>query len=153
MWFLAAALAGVLMLGISGAIAALGDTLFPAGSLAEGLRQDFSAAAPAFVRLRVWHPIIAAVMALSCMVIAVASVEGSPRPRVKKAAVAVIGLFLVQLCIGMMNLVLHAPVPVQLVHLLTADGVWISMVLLAAAALESPAQAPLRSAHPASASA
>jgi heme A synthase len=38
----AAGLCGTLLIAVSGAIAALGDTLFPARSLAEGMRQDFS---------------------------------------------------------------------------------------------------------------
>ena len=50
------ALAGMLVLGVSGAITALGDTLFPAASLAEGKAQTFSDSAHVFVRLRVWHP-------------------------------------------------------------------------------------------------
>jgi len=58
----AGALAGTLVLAVSGAVAALGDTLFPAGSLAEGLRQDLSPAAHALVRLRVMHPLLALVV-------------------------------------------------------------------------------------------
>ncbi|MEO1088050.1 MAG: COX15/CtaA family protein, partial [Acidobacteriota bacterium] len=49
----------VFVIGTSGAIAALGDTLFPAGSLAEGLRQDLSPTAHIFVQLRVLHPFLA----------------------------------------------------------------------------------------------
>lgn len=40
-WF-SAGLLGVVAVGVSGTIVALGDTLFPTASLAEGLRQDFS---------------------------------------------------------------------------------------------------------------
>ena len=34
-----------------------------------------------------------------------------------------------------MNVAFLAPIPMQLVHLLLADGVWIALVLLAAASL------------------
>ena len=45
---------------------------------------------------------------------------------------------------GLLNLVLLAPVWMQIVHLLLADAVWIALVLLAARtlALASPATAP-----------
>src|SRR5580704_13281485 len=49
-------LAAVALLGISGAIAALGDTLFPSASLASGLAQDFGPAANFWLRLRLFHP-------------------------------------------------------------------------------------------------
>ena len=48
------------------------------------------------------------------------------------------GLMLVvvaQLCLGVVNLVLMAPVPVQLVHLFLADLLWITFVLLAVESL------------------
>ncbi|MBI5549087.1 MAG: COX15/CtaA family protein, partial [Deltaproteobacteria bacterium] len=50
-------LLGMLALGASGAITALGDTLFPASSLAEGWRQDVSPAAHFFLRVRILHPV------------------------------------------------------------------------------------------------
>jgi cytochrome c oxidase assembly protein subunit 15 len=54
-----AALPLTVPLGMTGAIAALGDTLFPAISLKAGLAQDFSAAASLLVRLRSLHPLLA----------------------------------------------------------------------------------------------
>ena len=57
-------LVGVVFIGMSGAVTALGDTLFPAGSLIEGLRQDISPTVHVLVRLRVWHPVIAVAIAL-----------------------------------------------------------------------------------------
>lgn len=56
---LAIALLGVLTLGVTGSINALGDTLFPASSLYSGIQQDFTPGAHFLLRLRVWHPIIA----------------------------------------------------------------------------------------------
>src|SRR5690606_40201809 len=55
-------LAGLLLLmlaGASGAVAALGNTLFPAETLAEGFRMDFDPSSHILVRLRVWHPVLA----------------------------------------------------------------------------------------------
>ena len=58
-WLAIPAVGLVVLAGISGAIAALGDTLFPATSLAAGLRQDFDPAANIFLRLRLFHPVLA----------------------------------------------------------------------------------------------
>src|ERR1700724_4307187 len=58
-WMAAISLVAVMLVGVSGAIAALGDTLFPARSLAQGFAQDFDPAANVFLRLRGLHPLIA----------------------------------------------------------------------------------------------
>ena len=54
----------LLVAGASGAVAALGDTLFPAQSLAESLRDDLSFTSHLLIRLRVFHPVLAVVAAV-----------------------------------------------------------------------------------------
>jgi heme A synthase len=49
-----------------------------------------------------------------------------------------VALFATQIGAGFVNLALLAPVWMQLVHLLLADLVWISVVLFAASALAEP---------------
>jgi heme A synthase len=141
-----AAIASVLILGVSGAITALGDTLFPAASLAEGVRQDFSPTAHLFLRLRVLHPVIAVAAAALVGFAAWAAATLRPNRSTRALAYAIGGLFALQLGAGLANLVLLAPVWLQLVHLLLADLVWIALVLLAASALRprtEPAEVPL----------
>jgi len=127
------------LLGITGAIAALGDTLFPATSLAEGFQQDVSETAHVLLRLRVIHPLLA--IAVGALVVVVASVVARLRPsaEVKRGAVLLGVLYALQLAAGVINLVLLAPVWMQLVHLLLADLVWISLVRLSAAGLADDA--------------
>ncbi len=60
-WLLGAGLLGMLVIGMSGAITALGDTLFPVKSLAEGFVADLDPNAHFLVRLRVYHPVIAVI--------------------------------------------------------------------------------------------
>jgi len=134
-----AALLGLLVLGATGAIAALGDTLFPARSLAEGFRQDVAAGAHVLLRLRVLHPFLA--VAIGALLLATAGVASLLRPgqSVRRAAVALAALVLLQLTAGMVNLALLAPVWMQLVHLLLADAVWLAAVLLGACALATDA--------------
>ena len=125
---------GAMLLGVSGAIAALGDTLFPPASLAAGLHEDFSASVNLFVRLRVWHPVIAAVVVAGLLfaVVPVAA-RGSAATRWLSAILG--ALVAAQLAAGFVNLLLLAPVWMQIVHLLLADLMWASLVLFFASAL------------------
>ena len=123
---------GVLVIGVTGAVTALGDTLFPAGSVAEGIQQDFAATAHFLVRLRVWHPIIAIGVGFYLLFLAGVVGMASDRKIVKRYAVIVITLVVLQWLAGLINILLLAPVWMQLVHLLMADLVWIFWVLLAA---------------------
>jgi heme A synthase len=134
-WVVGLALLATLALGVSGAITALGDTLFPAGSLSEGLRQDFSPSAHFLVSLRLYHPLIALSAGLILLLTAGLAMHLRPAAEVERFARLMILLFMAQLGAGLMNLLLQAPIWMQLVHLLLADLLWISLVLLAAAAL------------------
>jgi len=126
------ALIVTVIVSITGAVAALGDTLFPAASLAEGMRRDFSSASSMLLRLRLVHPVIAILGAAYLVWAAVAMLRGKPEgDPLRTAGARVIALTLFQLVLGALNLSLLAPVWMQLIHLLTADIVWISVVLLA----------------------
>lgn len=128
-------LLGMLILGMSGAVTALGDTLFPAQSLAGGLRQDFSPTAHLLIRLRVLHPLIAVSLALYLILVALScssSRHSLPTPHLARALIL---LLLIQLGAGVVNVTLLAPVWMQLVHLLLSDLIWIALVLLTASAL------------------
>lgn len=122
----------LLVTGVAGAITALGDTLFPAETLASGMAADLSPTAHFLVRLRVIHPLIAGFGSIYLLLLAGFSAQTIPA--VRRLAGLHAGLVLTQLTAGLVNLWLLAPVWMQLVHLLLADLVWISFVLLADAA-------------------
>src|SRR5262245_1773559 len=138
-WIFAAAIVGTLILGVSGAVTALGGTLFPVRSLAEGLKQDLSPTAHILIRLRFFHPFIA--IGVGGLLISTALFARSQRPGdgVKKWSNALIALTLIQLGAGAVNLLLHAPTWLQLVHLLLSDLVWIALALLGCSALQQTA--------------
>ena len=115
-----------LLVGVTGAIAALGDTLFPASSLAAGLHQDFAPAAHFLLRLRLAHPALA-ILSAAIFAYAAYTLLG-PHPA---SSAAVLILVLVQLCAGVLNVALLAPVWMQLLHLFLADLLWIALVYLA----------------------
>jgi heme A synthase len=128
--FLVASLGGIIVLASSGAIAALGDTLFPARSLSDGMAQEVSPMAHAFVRLRLLHPAIALMAGVFALCLAGVVRVIRPEPRTRLLSRLVTVFFVTQFAIGMLNVALLAPVPVQLVHLLMADLTWIALVLM-----------------------
>ena len=127
-------LGGLLLVGITGAITALGDTLFPAGSLAEGMRQDASPTAHILLRLRVFHPVLALTVGTVLLALAVRVTLRDASPATTRVGRLAAGLVLVQVALGVLNLLLLAPIWMQLVHLFMADLVWLGAVLLTAAA-------------------
>jgi heme A synthase len=120
-------LAAVAFLGITGALAALADTLYPVRSLAAGFAQDLSPDANFVVKLRAMHPFVAAVAGLWVIYYASLRAADARRP-----AGMVIKLVLAQFLAGALNLLLLAPIGMQLVHLLLADLLWIALVVLCA---------------------
>jgi len=108
----------------TGAIAALGDTVFPATSLAEGIRSEFAADAPALLRLRLLHPVVAIGAAIYLFSV------GFWMRREAAAAQWVLALVVIQTVAGAVNVALLAPVWMQLLHLLLAAALWLSLVQL-----------------------
>jgi heme A synthase len=126
-------LAGLLATATTGAIAALGDTLFPARTLAEGLAQDFAPGSHLFLRLRLAHPTVAVATAIYLLVTAGLIAGRDSSGRVRPLATLAAALVLGQVALGFINLVLLAPTALQLLHLLVADAVWLAFVFVAAA--------------------
>jgi heme A synthase len=122
-------------LGMTGALTALGDTLFPATDLASGTAMTFSPESHLFVRLRVWHPI----MALGTGVLLLATIWPTSltvnTARASRLAGYLLALFFGQMALGLMNLWLLAPVWLQVIHLLMADLIWIVLILFSAESL------------------
>lgn len=126
---------GTLLVGASGALAALGDTLFPARSLIQGIQQELSPTSHFLLRLRILHPTISIIVGIYLIVsIGVINLRASNRTTRRLARFATI-LVSIQLAAGFINVLLLAPVWMQIVHLLLADLVWISVILMSASAL------------------
>lgn len=124
---------GVLMmmlLGASGGIAALGDTLFPATSFVDGLYQELDPTSNLLLRLRVAHPAIAVGTGFVMVIIAQLFRNAVPTAAVARTATILIGAYVAQLVLGTINVVLLAPIPIQIMHLFLADVIWITFVVL-----------------------
>ena len=121
-------LAATLVVGVSGSLAALGDTLFPASSLRAAFAQDFAAESPWLLRLRGVHPVSAVVAALFVVwLVKQARNAGAGRP-----GAIVLALLAFQFALGLADVVLLAPVWMQILHLLGADLYWVALLALAA---------------------
>jgi len=130
------AFAGLIVVGMAGAIASLGDTLFPARTLAEGMAQDRNPALSVLLHIRVWHPVLAVIVGLAVMALANNLRHHDERKDVRTAAGRVIAAVCTQWALGGLALVLLVPVPLQLAHLLVADLTWLSVVMLTVRALK-----------------
>jgi heme A synthase len=133
------ALALVMLLSASGAITALGDTLFPTSSLAKGLQQDFSPTAHFLIRLRIYHPLLAMLTGAFCLFVAIWTKGRAQSAFTRRFSAALFLSVLAQIGLGFLNVYLLAPIWMQLLHLLVSDLLWISLVLLACAVLGGPA--------------
>jgi cytochrome c oxidase assembly protein subunit 15 len=136
----------VMIVGVTGSLAALGDTLFPASSLGLALAQDFSPASGWLVRWRWVHPGIA--FAASFFLIWLL-VRAARRANVKgvhwdnRGLSALVLLLLAAVyTLGLLDMLLLAPVWVQVAHLLAADTLWAALVVLTARLTLEPEEIP-----------
>ncbi len=137
-WLLGLGLLGTILVGSSGAVTALGDTLLQHGALPGGVGQAITADSHPLVQMRIIHPIIGVLVGLYTLYLAQVVKSRSNNPVAGRLAWGLSVLFLLQILLGGINVSLKAPVWMQLVHLLMADLVWIAMVVLSAIALERP---------------
>jgi cytochrome c oxidase assembly protein subunit 15 len=139
--FAIAGLASAMVVGVTGSLAALGDTLYPSASLRSALAADFSASAEWLVRLRILHPasaILAATFILWLLRRAVFSPAGAAHRRL---GLWLAGLLAFQFLLGTLDVLLRAPVWMQVLHLGGADAFWAVLVVLTARVVLVPAPA------------
>ena len=97
--------------------------------------QDFSPASHFLLRLRFLHPTIA--VAVGAYLIFIARLAHDKRPGIytRRLSWMLAALVLAQLGAGALNVILRAPIWLQLFHLLMSNLIWVALVLLSAAAL------------------
>lgn len=129
-----ATVVATVVVGMSGAVAALGHTLYPEETLPGGARGHLSATSRLFVQMPDVHPLIA-IAGAGLMLYLVGQVRSLKRPETRFWATTLNVMVIVQLAAGSLNMFLHAPIWLQLTHLVLADLVWIALVLTCATAL------------------
>ncbi|MDQ3262745.1 MAG: COX15/CtaA family protein [Myxococcota bacterium] len=118
---------GIVAVGVTGGIAALGDTLFPGTTLTEA----HAVGAPLLLQLRVLHPVVAVVVGVGLFAAGAYARTRLAAPGVQRMSRLLTVLVVVQLLAGAINVALLAPGWLQIVHLLLADLLWIAGTLLA----------------------
>jgi cytochrome c oxidase assembly protein subunit 15 len=119
----------VMVIGMTGSLASFGDTVFPADSLPHAVVQDFSSSSHILLRLRVLHPIavvIGSIYLLWLLQTFWRRQERSPWTFLLPVTLTA------QIALGSMNVILLAPVWLQMTHLLVAEMFWILLVLASA---------------------
>ena len=132
-WLMFSAVAATLAVAVTGAITALGDTLYPKSAVGLG-----EAGATFLERLRVVHPLVAIATALYVVLAGIVVRRLRAGPMTARLSRRLVALFAAQMLVGAFNVMLLAPVWMQLVHLFVADVVWITLVCTTAAALAAP---------------
>ena len=131
-------LAGILFVGVTGSVAALSSMIFPSQSITEGIARDFSATSNILLRIRPLHPILSVATVVYLIFLSgwLRSWSGG-NPSVNRWSNILSILALIQLLFGAATLLTLAPIVMQLGHLLLADAIWISFVLLTASYFNS----------------
>lgn len=120
---------------VSGALSALGTTLFPARSTAQVLGDAMAPAAHFLQQLRIAHPFVS-VSATLFLILALAFIRRlRPTETIVKLVNIETGLLVAQVLHGGLNILMKAPIWMQLMHLLISNAVVIGFVFLSAAAL------------------
>jgi cytochrome c oxidase assembly protein subunit 15 len=136
----------VMAVGVTGSLAALGDTLFPASSLGQALAQDFASTSGWLVRWRWTHPtfaFVSSVFLIWLLVRAAHQPAGSKTHWDNRGLSAIVLLLLAaQYVLGIFDVFLLAPVWLQVAHLLGADLLWAALVILTARITIQPIPVP-----------
>jgi cytochrome c oxidase assembly protein subunit 15 len=126
----------ILIVGVTGSLAALGDTLFPATSLGDSLRDDFTGHLAGestwLLRWRWTHPTVAILASIFLIWLLIRAARRSGPWDNRPLSILVVGLLAAQYVLGALDVWLLAPVWMQVVHLLGADLLWTALVVLTA---------------------
>lgn len=138
-WLLVGGIVGMLVTSMSGAVTALGDTLYPvdeSGNVIERLVSDQGLTAHFLQRMRIVHPIMASALGLYALYMANTVRDRRETAQTERWARWTSILVVAQVGAGVVNIMISAPGWMQIVHLGLAKALWVAMVLLAAAAFE-----------------
>jgi heme a synthase len=125
-------LVATLVVGVSGSLAALGDTLYPAHNLTAAIAQDFAPGSSWLLRIRWVHPAISFVAGAFICWLVMQTWRRKEAVTARPIALAVVVLLALQYLLGVADVGLLAPTWLQMSHLLGADLLWIALVVLAA---------------------
>jgi heme A synthase len=124
-----------LIIGVTGAVIALGDTLFFAYINRGGSEATLTPFVEGLTQLRLVHPVVAVLGSIVVGVLAWQTARVRPGQLAVQLAWGTTILIAIQLLVGVLNVYLKVPIAIQLIHLLLADLIWITLVVVSANAL------------------
>ena len=118
-----------LLLGITGAIAALSTTLFPTSSLAQGFLADFNPDSHFLLKLRTSHPVLGVIAGFGLIALFYATAEKANPAEIdfRGRCWNVILIAGTTILIGMITLFSLSPIPLKIIHLFLAHALGIAL--------------------------
>jgi len=126
---IAACLGIVLVIGATGALNALADTLIKSDALRPAATDEVQVTEAVLRQIRTIHPFVAIIGGLAVYML-IRFLVGDAGKRVRSLALGVQGIIWAQFIIGLLNIALNVPLEIQLLHLFVADVLWIMVVLV-----------------------
>ena len=120
---------GLLIVGASGAITALGDTLFHPSYVGEGLISDIEYKSHILKSIRIYHPVLAIVISIYCVITCWKITTANSSNIQRRLCQMITIIVTLQILLGFMNIALLAPVWMQIIHLFTADLLWVTAII------------------------
>jgi heme a synthase len=126
--------AGLLVVSMTGAITALGDTVYPVqgASALEHVQHDQAVGAHFLGKVRVVHPLLALLGVAGVWIAGSRARIVTRQPRIAWLGTALYVGGALALLIGFANILLGAPGYMQVVHLFMACSLWLAVVVLGA---------------------
>ncbi len=119
----------LLLVAVTGGLAALSSTLFPSTSLVDGFAQDLSSNSHYLLRLRISHPILASLVGGgAALFFWLESQQDRNSATLRKTSLQVSLTFILAVVFGYLTLLSLTPAWMKITHLLIAHIVWISVV-------------------------
>lgn len=133
----------MLIIGATGALNALADTLIQSDALRQAAPGEFLVTEPVLNQIRAIHPFVAIIGGLGLYML-VRYLAAESDPPVKWLALGIQGIVWLQFFVGLLNIALEVPLETQLIHLFVADVLWIALVLLGAHLLGGIDRSPVK---------
>jgi Uncharacterized protein required for cytochrome oxidase assembly len=119
----------IILLGVTGAWASLSNSLFPADSLFQGLKDDLDSGSHFLVRLRIIHPILALTFGGSLSLFFWMKSQSAKSFQLQRRSFHMSLLLFVGILFGIATLMLHAPTWMKIGHLTLAHSIWVTLLM------------------------
>ncbi len=118
-----------LVVGATGAWAALASTLYPSESFIASLMKELAPDSHFLTSLRTFHPVFGTVLGAGLILLLIVLKSENSSERIEKYQKQLRFLILAQIFVGYLTLFLVSPIKLKFIHLILAHGSWIVLVL------------------------